>query len=108
MNRPTTLRRLSLAGFAAALSLLLAACFVTPGKFDAALLAQLSAGTVMLPPLRKRPADIPLLVAHFLEKFGAVVFWNPTEALLDELQADLQGLEGVGRRAQVAYAAGGR
>lgn len=37
MNRPTTLRRLSLAGFAAALSLLLAACFVTPGKFDAAL-----------------------------------------------------------------------
>ncbi|HOD32216.1 MAG TPA: RMD1 family protein [Holophaga sp.] len=34
----------------------------------------------------------------FLEKFGAVVFWNPTEALLDELQADLQGLEGVGPR----------
>lgn len=37
MNRPTPLRRLSIAGFAAALSLLLAACFVTPGKFDAAL-----------------------------------------------------------------------
>ncbi|MFN3517690.1 MAG: hypothetical protein ACK4YM_11120 [Novosphingobium sp.] len=37
MNRPTTLRRLSIAGLAAALSLLLAACFVTPGKFDAAL-----------------------------------------------------------------------
>lgn len=37
MNRPTTLRRMSIAGLAAALSLLLAACFVTPGKFDAAL-----------------------------------------------------------------------
>lgn len=37
MNRPTPLRRLSLTGLAAALSLMLAACFVTPGKFDAAL-----------------------------------------------------------------------
>ncbi|MCC7327557.1 MAG: sigma-54-dependent Fis family transcriptional regulator [Burkholderiales bacterium] len=32
------------------------------GKFDAALLALLSAGTVMLPPLRTRREDIPLLI----------------------------------------------
>ena len=35
------------------------------GKFDAALLAQLSVGTVMLPPLRKRREDIPLLIERF-------------------------------------------
>jgi two-component system, NtrC family, nitrogen regulation response regulator NtrX len=32
------------------------------GKFDAALLAQLSAGSVLLPPLRNRREDIPLLI----------------------------------------------
>jgi two-component system nitrogen regulation response regulator NtrX len=35
------------------------------GKFDAALLAQLAAGTVMLPPLRKRREDIPLLIERY-------------------------------------------
>ena len=35
------------------------------GKFDAALLAQLSAGTVMLPPLRKRREDIPPLIERY-------------------------------------------
>ncbi|NCU11284.1 MAG: hypothetical protein GXC70_03835 [Sphingomonadaceae bacterium] len=37
MQAPPSLRRAAMAGLAAALSLLLAACFVTPGKFDAAL-----------------------------------------------------------------------
>jgi hypothetical protein len=37
MNRPSTLRRWAAAGMAAALSVLLTACLVTPGKFDAAL-----------------------------------------------------------------------
>jgi two-component system nitrogen regulation response regulator NtrX len=35
------------------------------GKFDAALLAQLSAGAVMLPPLRTRREDIPPLIERF-------------------------------------------
>ena len=35
------------------------------GKFDAALLAQLSAGTVLLPPLRKRREDIPPLIERY-------------------------------------------
>ena len=35
------------------------------GKFDPALLALLSAGAVMLPPLRKRREDIPLLIERY-------------------------------------------
>jgi len=35
------------------------------GKFDAALLAQLSTGAVMLPPLRKRREDIPPLIERY-------------------------------------------
>ena len=35
------------------------------GKFDAALLAQLSSGAVMLPPLRTRREDIPPLIERF-------------------------------------------
>jgi DNA-binding NtrC family response regulator len=35
------------------------------GKFDAALLAALSAGAVMLPPLRARREDIPALIERF-------------------------------------------
>ena len=37
----------------------------TEGKFDAALLAQLSAGAVMLPPLRARRDDIPPLIERY-------------------------------------------
>src|SRR5436190_20860095 len=37
----------------------------TEGKFDAALLAQLSAGAVMLPPLRARLDDIPPLIERY-------------------------------------------
>ena len=35
------------------------------GKFDAALLAQLSAGAIMLPPLRERRDDIPPLIERY-------------------------------------------
>ena len=35
------------------------------GRFDAALLAQLSAGAIMLPPLRTRREDIPPLIERF-------------------------------------------
>ena len=39
------------------------------GKFSPALLAELSAHTIHLPPLRERPGDVVLLANHFLEKF---------------------------------------
>jgi DNA-binding NtrC family response regulator len=41
------------------------------GRFDAALLAQLSAGAIMLPPLRARRDDIPALIERFWRDAGA-------------------------------------
>ena len=41
------------------------------GRFDAALLAQLSAGAVVLPPLRARRDDIPALIERFWRDAGA-------------------------------------
>ena len=40
------------------------------GRFDAALLAQLSAGAVVLPPLRTRREDIPALIERFWRDAG--------------------------------------
>jgi two-component system nitrogen regulation response regulator NtrX len=41
------------------------------GKFDAALLSMLSAGAVLLPPLRSRREDIPSLIERFWQETGA-------------------------------------
>jgi two-component system nitrogen regulation response regulator NtrX len=41
------------------------------GRFDAALLSQLSAGAVVLPPLRTRRDDIPALIERFWRATGA-------------------------------------
>jgi DNA-binding NtrC family response regulator len=41
------------------------------GRFDAALLSQLSAGAVVLPPLRARRDDIPALIEQFWRASGA-------------------------------------
>ena len=41
------------------------------GRFDAALLAQLSAGAIVLPPLRARRDDIPALIERFWRDAGA-------------------------------------
>ncbi|HET9669920.1 MAG TPA: sigma-54 dependent transcriptional regulator [Casimicrobiaceae bacterium] len=43
----------------------------TEGRFDAALLAQLSGGAVVLPPLRSRRDDIPALIERFWRASGA-------------------------------------
>src|SRR6185295_18344638 len=40
------------------------------GRFDAALLAQLTAGAVVLPPLRTRRDDIPALIERFWRASG--------------------------------------
>ena len=41
------------------------------GKFRRDLAFQLGTLTIVLPPLRQRPLDIPLLAQHFLEEFNA-------------------------------------
>lgn len=43
---------------------------VSEGKFSPALLAELSAHAIHLPPLRERPGDVVLLANYFLERFS--------------------------------------
>ena len=44
---------------------------IADGEFREDLFYRLNVVPVTLPPLRQRASDIPLLVAHFLEKYGA-------------------------------------
>jgi NtrC-family two-component system response regulator AlgB len=55
---------------------------VASGGFREDLFYRLNAVRLKLPPLRERPEDIPLLVQHFLKKFG-----NPGEMSADALVA---------------------
>jgi len=44
---------------------------IADGVFREDLFYRLNVVPIFLPPLRQRPGDVPLLVAHFLEKFNA-------------------------------------
>ncbi|WNM60618.1 sigma-54 interaction domain-containing protein [Candidatus Nitrospira neomarina] len=56
---------------------------VSAGTFRADLLYRIRVGRVLLPPLRERREDIPLLISHFLNQYRATT-GRPVEAVSDE------------------------
>jgi two-component system response regulator PilR (NtrC family) len=52
---------------------------VAEGRFREDLFYRLNVIEIPLPPLRQRPDDIPLLVAHFIEKYAAEIGRHVTE-----------------------------
>jgi len=67
---------------------------VSEGKFDADLFALLNGVSIVLPPLRERIADLPLLAQHFLDMYGGQGKKGPTfsrEALAALMDHDWPG-----------------
>lgn len=84
-----------------------------PGQtLSVRLVADYYAGKIDPKLFRARHADYPVLSVNplvlepvrdawvYLEKFGVVVYWNCSEAMVQGLDADLQALEGVGHRVE--------
>ncbi|HAK94017.1 MAG TPA: hypothetical protein DCM87_03155 [Planctomycetes bacterium] len=68
---------------------------VRAGRFREDLYYRLNVITIVLPPLRERPEDIPLLIAHFLGKIAART-GQPVKALASETLQLLQCYEWPG------------
>ncbi|MBI2345486.1 MAG: sigma-54-dependent Fis family transcriptional regulator [Deltaproteobacteria bacterium] len=68
---------------------------VKEGKFREDLFYRLNVITVLLPPLRERLEDIPLLTYHFLQKYSKKLEKGVTKVAIDALQA-LQNYSWVG------------
>jgi transcriptional regulator with PAS, ATPase and Fis domain len=64
---------------------------VEAGEFRADLLYRLNVVKLLLPPLRQRRADIPLLAHHFLDKY------------MNELSRNVHGFLNSAMRAMLAY-----
>ncbi len=62
---------------------------VAAGRFREDLYYRINVVPLVIPPLRERIGDIPLLARHFLEKFGAVI-GRPAKGLAEESVAALQ------------------
>ncbi|MFQ5737021.1 MAG: sigma-54-dependent transcriptional regulator [Thermodesulfobacteriota bacterium] len=63
---------------------------IRKGSFREDLFYRLNVIEIKIPPLRDRPADIPVLAAHFVEKY-AKEFGKPVKALSREAQEALAG-----------------
>jgi len=60
---------------------------VERGRFREDLFYRLNVFSIKVPPLRDRPEDIPLLIGHFLDKFGTSLGKAPVRLTSNALQA---------------------
>ncbi|RIK63836.1 hypothetical protein DCC62_26360, partial [candidate division KSB1 bacterium] len=86
---------------------------VEKGNFRADLFYRLNGFPIILPPLRERQEDIPLLAAHFLSKHGYEKVRGFSEAAMTALQAyawpgNVRELENLVRRAAILAQSAGR
>jgi two-component system NtrC family response regulator len=86
---------------------------VAAGRFRADLFYRLNGFPIMLPPLRERQDDIPLLAAHFLKKHGYQQTLTFSEQAMEILRTftwpgNVRELENVVRRAAILAQSEGR